>query len=462
MPRPADPAYAANQQVVTLPWQSTVGAAGITALLAVVGKSQPGTFLKAAAYLSAFNVSVTACQLYGEREINRAVFKLDKVEPKPGKLWERTKHWTVDDMVVGGGLLGSFLALNPRALPGVSGWKCLIGAATVGCAVGGYVGESRLLRAPPQLISMVIVAKAQNRAVQYARVKEDVEAQRSLSRFGKIALGYYTWPFSLNLFGNGSASGPGGADGPFMKQGHGGVSQQEMDKSTLIQIEFSNGELNGPDFERGYRAYKDSLADRDESALQEWLEHLQKLRHITATEAQYIWQHLANKETKFYGMAEEDREKDIARRELQLLNNMGCDFAMRDTIFSNHIADATKQLEQMGRKDAVGQKSLVTAKALKDELPAHWKDHYSPHLVTEHVRTNWARQKEVLGIFEEAISMHEDIQPKAGSAQETHFNQVKENAEAMKKNVEATERLLRELEEQVRRADEHSEKSKPI
>jgi hypothetical protein len=436
----------------------------LTAFLALVGKSQPGTFLKATAYVSAANLSITACQFYGERELNRGVFKLNNIEPKPGKLWERTKHWTVDDTVVGGGLLGTFLALNPRALPGVGGWKRIFGAATVGCAVGGFFGQKYLVRVPPPLVSMVHLLRRQNRSMQYARLKEDTKAQESLSRIGKLALAYYTWPIlgiSLNPFAGGAQYRQGGLDGggqmPF-QNAHAGISQQEMDQYTHIQIEFSKGELKGPDVEHGYRAYKDSLTDRDEADLQDWLERLREVRKVTANEAQYVWQHLAKKELEFYGRLEDDREKDIVRREIQLLNNMASDFAIRDSIFAYHIADAMKRLAQMDRAESTDQNLLLTAKAVQDELPGDWREHYSPHLVTDHVRLNWSRQKELLGFLEQATTMHGDVKPEPGTPGEAHLKSIQENAENMKKNVEATERLLKEFEEQVRRADEHVEK----
>ena len=46
----------------------------------------------------------------------------------------------MDDMCVGGSVLGVLLAVNPRALPGVGGWKRFLGAATVGSAVAGTLG----------------------------------------------------------------------------------------------------------------------------------------------------------------------------------------------------------------------------------------------------------------------------------------------------------------------------------
>lgn len=449
-------------------------AVGITAFLALVGKSRPGNFLKTTAYLSAAHISISTIDSYSRGEIRRGLFKLDNVDPKPGKLWERTKHWTVDDMVAGGGILGTFLALNPRALPGVGGWKRFLGAATVGCAVGGYVGQTRFVRLPSQLVSMMQVADAQIQKLQYNRLKQDEKAQEKLSRVGKIAFAFYTWPIwdlSMNPFKAASESAVGGTvdntAGGFQparlaQDPHAGISKEEMEQHTLIQIEFNKGELRGPDIEHGYRAYKDSLTDRDTSALRDWLDRLEEVRHMTAIEAQYVWQHLAAKEYEFYSLERDDREKDIVRRELQLLNNLASDFASRDAILAYHIADAQKRLEQTKQEEPFSQNLIVKTRSIPKELPADWRNHYSPHMIAEQVRLNWSRQKELLGFLEQSTTLFGDLKLEPGSQQETQLKQVRENAENMKKNVEATERLLKEFEEQVRRAEAYTEEPKRV
>jgi hypothetical protein len=451
-PLPAQP------KIVSTPWQVSVCAASITAFLALVGKSRPGTFLKTTAYLGAANLSISACDVYSQREINRAVFKLDNIEPKPGKLWERTKHWSVDDLVVGGGVLGSFLALNPRALPGIGGWKRFLGAATVGCALGGYVGETRLFRLPSQLLNVMHATDKQTRQTQYTRLKENSKAKEGLSRFGRLALTLYTWPvwdIPINPFTLGRSSSAGSQASGVTQNPHANITQQEMEQYTLVQLEFNKGELKGPDIENGYRAYKDSIRGRDADALRDWLERLQEIREATATEAQYIWHHLAVKEHEFYGTVEEEREKDIVRREIQLLNNMASDFALRDAVFAYHIADAQKRLQQTEQKELVSHNLAVKPQPTQDEFPTELRNHHSPHLVTEQVRVNWTRQKELLNYLEQHTTIYKDFEVEAGSPQEAQLKQVRQNAEDMKKNVEATERLLKEFEEQIRRVDEY-------
>jgi hypothetical protein len=452
---------------------STVYGIGITAFLALVGKSRPGTYLKTVAYLSAAHVSISAIDSYSTREISRGIFKLDNVDPKPGKLWERTKHWTVDDTVIGGGILGTFLALNPRALPGVGGWKRFFGAATVGCGVGGFLGQSRLSPAPSGMTRLIDAGDAQIKQTQYKRLKENEKAQEKLSRFGKVAFAWYTWPIwdlSINPFkavteaGSNNAGGAitgGFQPGQMARDPHAGISKEEIEKHTLIQIEFNNGELRGPDIEHGYRAYKDSLTDRDPIALRDWLEHLEGIRNKTVTETQYVWHHLAAKEQEFYSLEGDDKEKDIIRRELQLLNNLAGDFTARGAILAYHIADALKRLKQTGQDETTGQNLLAEKKSsMPTGLPADWRSRYSPNMIAEQVRLNWTRQKELLGFLEQSNTMIKELGPEPGSPQEKQFKQIQENTENMKKNVEATERLLKDFEEQIRRAENYVEEPK--
>ncbi|KAH7068465.1 hypothetical protein FB567DRAFT_249383 [Paraphoma chrysanthemicola] len=450
-----------NSNLVERPIESTLYATGITACLAIVGRSRPGVFLKATAYLSAAQIMASILEGYGQREVNRAVFKRENIEPKPGKLWERTKHWTVEDACVSGSVLGVFLALNPRALPGVGGWKRILGAATVGSAVGGYLGATRLTRVAPRQEAATRYANTQTRTTHYEALTQDPKAMESLSHFGRLALKYYTWP-AWKVLSPSSSSQPGGVAGQAQQLAlgddpHGSLTQEDKDKYALIQVEFNKGELNGPDIEHGYRAYKDSISDRDAAGLQDWLERLQEGRQITAREAQYIWQHLARKEEQFYQLEEETLEKDIARRGIQLLNNMASEFATRDAILAFHIADTRKRLQQMKQKDLGDAKALPTAPSPDEAIPENWIDYYSPQLVADHVRINWTRQKEVLSLLEQSASMLGDLHPEPSSPQEAHFKHISEGLENMKKNVEATERLLKEFEEQVRKADAHSE-----
>lgn len=435
-----------------------------------MGRSAPGDFLKIASYLSVANVAAGALDGYGRREINRAVFKLDNVEAKPGKLWERTKNWTVDDMCIGGGVLGTLLAVNPRALPGVGGWRRFLGAATVGSAVVGYYGATRLLANGPGM-SIMRVTEDQIRASQYHRLKDNTKAQESLSRIGRWAFAYHTWPgWRLRLNLNGSATdqpagttGMGPMSGPSMSSTvdpHTGLTKEEMEKYSLIQIEFNRGELKGPDVENGYRAYKDKITDWDPNALEDYLERLQDIRKKTLMEASYVWHRVRAKEHKFYNLRGDNEEVDIVRRELQLLNNIASDFAARDAILAYHVADTIKRFKQMKHPVPDSAKSGFDSQSMK-VLPQDWMHHFSPELVTEQVRINWTRQKEMMSLLEQSTVMHKDHQPEPGTPMAAQIQHIREGADNMKKNVTATERLLREFEEQLRRADEYEARPKP-
>jgi hypothetical protein len=418
--------------------------------------------LKTTAYISAANISFTALDSYGRRDVNRAVFKLDNVEAKPGKLWERTKHWTVDDAVIGGGIVGAFLALNPRSLPGITGWKRFLGAATVGCALGSYAGLSGLARNSAPLFSMMVMTEPQIRDKQYDRLLQDAKAQEALSRVGKVALAWYTWPIfrlSINPFQAQSKPEAVDASGGMTGNAHAGVTQQEMDQYDLLQLEFRKGELKGPDIEASFRAYKDSLADRDTSALQDWLEHLQELRKSTSCEAQYVWAHLTTREREFYKLQTDDGEKDIFRRELQMLNNLAFNLALREVVFAYHIADAHKRLGQLQQEEPVSADLQLDSSSMQVGLPKDWQDRHSPQLVAEQVRYTWTKQKELIGLLEQSAALFENLKPEPGTPHDIQIKKFHEEIGYMKKNVEATERLLKDFEEKLRRAEEYVEKA---
>jgi hypothetical protein len=305
-------------------------------------------------------------------------------------------------------------------------------------------------------------------------LKENTKAQETLSRFGKIAFAFYTWPIwrlSINPFKVGAESeaddmvgstGGGLLLGQLAQAPHASISKEEKEQYAFIQIEFNKGELRGPDVEHGYRAYKDSLADRDASALHDWLNRLEGIQRTTAIEAQYVWQYLAVKEHEFYTMQVDDREKDIVRRELQLLNNMASDFTSRAAILAYHIADIQKRLEQSQEKEPVTQNLIIKTHLMPEELPEDLKNRCSPHLVAEQVRLTWARQKDLLSYVEQNSTMLDDVKAEPGSVKEAQIKKFKKKAADIRNNFEATERLLKDLEDQIRRAEEYTEEPKPV
>ncbi|EMD62840.1 hypothetical protein COCSADRAFT_161394 [Bipolaris sorokiniana ND90Pr] len=461
---------AAQPDLITSPWRSSLGAAGLTGFLALVGRSRPGIFLRSAAFFSVVDLSWTATGLYGQREINRGVFKMENITPQSGKLLQSTTRWTAEDATLAGGVLGIVTALNPRAFPGAYGISRFIGAATVGCALGYKTGQIFITRIDPRLMSIIESSEKVIRRREYEKLQRDKEAKASLSFVGKLALKYHTSPYLQILRNPLQFSGAGGVGGMSSGQQHAKPSsrasqglalssslQADTAQFTLIQVEFKADDLTGPDLEAGYRAYKDSLQTRDESAIQEWREKVLRHKQQAKIEINFLWKHLAGREKAFYLHVEEDRDKDILRRELQLLNNMTGDMIVRYAMLGYHEADADKQLRQKRRADNVSPPLTESDMLLKSTVAAQY-DYRGPIIVTEQVRTNWTRQKEVLYHLEHILSQYEEMQPAEGSGVFEHRKQLRQNAEDLKRNVEATERLLHWFEVQVQQAEDKTKR----
>ncbi|USP76892.1 uncharacterized protein yc1106_04166 [Curvularia clavata] len=459
-------ALPAQPDLIASPWRGSIAAVGCTGLLALVGRSRPGTFLRCAAFFSTVDLTYTAAELYGRREVNRGVFKMDKITPEPGKLWERSKHWTTEDATLAGGGLGVLMALNPRALPGAHGFSRFFGAATVGCALGYQVGHSFLVRINPRLLDLLDSSDKAIRVSLYERLRNNDEAKSSLSVAGKFALKYYTSPYlrilrdPLHLGRTGEAGGM--ASGrqrahPSRSSPHSPALesslQADANKFALIQVEFKSKDLAGPDMEAGYRAYRDDFQSRDESSIRDWLERIQSLKKQTGTELHVLWKELALKEHEFYLQHDETREKDVFRRELQLLNNMTSDLVARYAILEYYEADANKQLQQMRQTDSIPPAPVIAHEATQHSEVAAQNEYRGPQIVAELVRLNWSRQKEVLYHLEHTISQYEAL-PTEGMGASEQIKQVKQNAEDLRRNIEATERLLRWFETEIRKADE--------
>lgn len=463
-------AIATQSDLIAAPWRGCVGAAVVTGSLALVGRSRPGVFLKSAAFISAVDLTWTASGIYGRHELNRGVFNMENIQPKPGKLWEQTKHWTSEDMALVGGALGIFMALNPRALPGAYGFSRFFGAAMVGSALNVKVSQSLLLRSPTllQLFDQTVTTARQK---EYEKLQNDERAKASLSRIGKLALWYHSSSLMGVLRSPLQIGGMGGMSGGPIQVGHGGSSgpgggslaalKAEMERETVIQIQFKENELEGPDVENGYRAYKDDLKSRDASKVQDWLEQVQALKKQVGAELQYVWPHLAQREDEFYQYVQEDREKDIIRRELQLLNNMASDLVVRYAALEYHEHDAQKQLQQIAQAGSMGTEldSVFQDVTKSYKTPQHPAEdiqmsYHGPRTVTERIRTTWSRQKELLRHLDHSITRVRAFEPEEGTHVAEHVKRLVQDAEMMSRNIEATERLLQWFEEQVRQADE--------
>jgi hypothetical protein len=439
---------------ISAPWRASLAAAGTTGLFALAGRSRPGTFLKAAAFFGVGELSWSAAKLYGRQQMNRGVFNMDKLEPKPGKLWERTKHWTTEDAALSGGALGIFMAMTPRAMPGAHGFSRFVGAATVGCAIGFKVGQALLVRIPPQLLSMIETSDTMVRHKAYEKLQQNNEAKAGLSRVGKFALSVHTSPY-LRIVRLGGMGGMGGAQ----QQGPPGLRpitglKAEPDARITVEVEYKKDELAGPDLEQGHRVYKDDINSWDASSIQNWLERVQELEKNIAPELQYLWRRLAERERDFYKVVEEDSEKDIFRRELQLLNSLAADLVARHAILGYYASDAQKRLLQVEQTDS------TIPSYESPQLPATTaqQTHYGPHIITERVRTSWSNKKEALGHIEYQLQQLKALQLEEGTPGAEQRNVLEKNVESLRKNIEATERVLRCFEEDIRKADEQGKR----
>lgn len=454
-------ALTAEPSVTAVPLLSSLAATGLTGVLALVGRARPGTFLKSAALAGTLGLSYTTCKLYGRRELNRGVFKLDKIEVQPGKLWESTEHWTVEDATLTGGGLGALAALNERAFPGAHGWQRFLGSALVGAALGSVLGQRLLVPIPPGLISKIDQTQAVTRHTHYERLQHNEAAKANLSRFGKLALRFYTWPAVQLLRGlTGAEAGRekamSGAQGA-SPQSASSLFGPQSQNTLSLEVEFEQGELNGPDMTAGVRTYQDSLRTRNARALETYLAQLSTMRTTMVQEARYVWHVLAEKEKAYYAMVEESDEKDICRRELDLLGNAASQFVMREAVISFHMADARKQLEQIpGRINKTTSASDDTT-LLLDQTP---DTHYNPEFTTKHLRAFWTKQKAALAQVEQILSQYEVAVKQNGDRFLRAPGEIHGRVEAARvavKNLrgylEATSRLLAEFEERGRKAE---------
>ncbi|KAL6159465.1 hypothetical protein ACJQWK_05826 [Exserohilum turcicum] len=351
----------AQADLVASPFRSSLAAVGFTGFLALCGRSSPGTFIRTVAIFSVADLSVTAAGLYSRRELNRGVFKMENIKPKPGKLWERTNYTSPEDRTM----------------------------------IGGAIGD--IFDEPQQTKSST-------------QSPHGHESRSSL--------------------------------------------QAEANKYTVVQVEFKQSELAGPDIEAGYRAYKDSLDSRDEGSIRDWLERLQDLKKRVGIEIQFVWKHLAQREHEFYLHVKEDWVKDATRRELQLLNNMAADLVTRYAILEYHEKDAQKRLEQMKQTDPLSPAPITAYETPQHPTVVAQDDYKGLQIVTEQVRTNFSRQKELLAHLQQNNYYFMASHPDEGTPRSEHSKQLQRNSSDMYKNVVATGRLLEWLEEQEREADE--------
>lgn len=454
--------------------RSCLIAAGLTGAAALGGVAGPGLFVNCVAILGFIDLPHTAFLVYGRRELDVAVLKANNITPKPGKLWERTSHFTVDDGYLLGGALGVLAALNPRALPGVRGWKRIFGAATVGSALGAQVGWKYMERSFPQLdVPRSEAAHWRRKRAEYnEKLARNEKAKASLSWPGKTVLalnamagsrvGQFLERFGLAGFPgqsshpNGAEHGPGDIEWQAVPQVSPAVRQLSKENQAFT-IEVERSAVAGHDMGNGSRLYGDTLQDKNAEELQNHLDYLHKLKQKLGAEAKFLWQELASKERQFYGIVTEDYEKDIFRRQLQLLHSTIAQLVVRDTIITYHIVDARKQLGQIDSNDKNSHTAPAIADALESEIFIEPETTHSPEMTVRDLRLNWLRKKDRLAPVERVLKHHQADHADDPNTKEA-LALLNLEVENMRRNVEATERLLREFENHVRKAEVAAER----
>lgn len=426
--------------------------------------------MRAAAFWSLVDGSTTACDIYGRQELNKAVFQLDGLDnPKPWQLWERTSQWTLEDATLYGGASGLLLALNPRLLPGATGLTRFLGITVVGCAIGSKTAEWAFGRGPPHQAKRVEWVLAAQRRAMYRRVQEDERARASLSRFARSLLMAYTGdnplirilsrPFGglagMSNPGNEIVAGSAHSASQLQAMQQIRMQQAHAKQPVLFLTEFDKEELAAPDYNEGYRQYSMELKDTDLEILQEHLDHLDKLRAAEVKELAYLWQGLAQKEHDLYQKSQEDSEKDLLRRELQLLNSIATHSNSRVAVLTFQQADTRKRIGQLQNQDLSSSGSLPLLQIEEARLSDNWTETHSPQRSAERIRKRWEDARADLAYVEHVLAQFDTLkaQGSMSGAAISQAEKLREDAGHMKKNIKATERLLKEYENQIHKAD---------
>jgi hypothetical protein len=463
--------------LIDAPYRACVFATGVTALVSIVGYARPGTFLRTVSFCGAIEVAYTACDIYAKQEINRAVFRADGLDnPRPFKLWERTKQWTSEDLALFGGATGLLIASNPRLFPGVRGVSRILGVAIVGCAVGAKTADYAFATGPPGQAQRIRWVLEMQRKARYKLLASDEKAKAELSRFGRLWLqgntrqGTFTQILGRPFGGSsgtttsvGMAGDPGNAQEAQMAALREHIKQAHANPPILMVAEFDNEELAAPDCEHGHRQYCVDPADLNVEEMQDHLEHLNRLHESEAKELAYVWQTLVPKEHKMHQLSEEESEKELLRRELQLLNSIALHSQTRLAVISYAQADARKRLAQIRNEEptAITKHPLPSTQSISFEN--NWGETYVPQKTAERIRGRWESVRGDLAQTNALLAEWDKIEEK-GQREGWRINpDTKKKAEqlittrdAIKLNVEATERLLKEFEDRVVKAEEQS------
>ncbi|KAH6638112.1 hypothetical protein C7974DRAFT_423035 [Boeremia exigua] len=448
---------AAEPSLIDSAYRACLVATGLTAFGSILGIARPGLFLRNVTFVGLIDGVVTACDIYGRQEINKAVFKMDGLEnPKPFKLWERSKHWTLEDASLFGGASGLLMASNPRLFPGATGFSRFFGVAIAGCAVSTKIAEWADAHAP----RVQMIRTMQQRAA-YQRLSQDENAKSTLSRFGKALLMSYTKDNPLMRTLSKPFGGLSGAATPSSiaaelaqsaqtKSARRQAAQAHAGQHFIMLVEFDKGELAAPDYEEGYRLFKLDPTDTDLETLQEHLDHLKKLRDSEAKELAFIWRVMAPKEHKMHQLSQEDPEKDLLRRELQLLNSIACSYNTRFAIISFAQADARKRIAQIRNENS----SVVFEMPLPGKeiasLEDNWSETHIPQKTVDLIRQRWENARTTVAGIENALAEFDELKAQGFAGHlSKQTEDVRNHQWPAKQNVLATERLLKEFEDHI-------------
>jgi hypothetical protein len=445
--------------------------------VSIVGYARPGTFLRTVSFCGAVELAYTACDIYARQEINRAVFRADGLNnPRPFKLLERTKQWTSEDLALFGGATGLLIASNPRLFPGVRGISRILGVAIVGWAAGEKTADYAFTTGQPGQAQRLRWVLEMQRKARYRLLASDEKAKAELSRFGRLWLQMNTGQGILTQI---LGKSPGGSSSTTTSVGMAGdpghaqeaqtaalrehIKQAHANPPILMVTEFDKEELAAPDCERGHRQYCVDPADLNEEEMQDHLEHLNRLHESEAKELAYVWQILVPKEHKMHQLSEEESEKELLRRELQLLNSTALHSQTRLAVISYAQANARKRLAQIKNEEptTIAKHPLPSTQSIS--FQNNWGETYVPHKTVERIRGRWESVRDDLAQVNALLAEWAKIEEKGqregwviGFDTKKKAEQLITTRDALKLNVEATERLLKEFEDRVVKAEEQS------
>ncbi|KAF1359514.1 hypothetical protein EJ07DRAFT_119773 [Lizonia empirigonia] len=233
--------------------------------------------------------------------------------------------------------------------------------------------------------------------------------------------------------------------------------QQAQGRVPIILLtEFQKEELAAPDYEGAHRQYLMDPTDIDIETLKDHLKHLNKLRAAEVKELAYAWQGLAQKEHDLHRLSQEDPEKDMLRRELQLLNSLATHISTRIAVITYAQADTRKRIGQIENEDPASLSTIFPLKIAEDSiLHDGWRDTFAPQSSVERIRQRWENARVEWAGAEHVLSHLEKLkaQGRTNNHADEQADQLRKDSEQMKKNFMATERLLKEYEDQIHKAD---------